>query len=207
MPSKASAKNLAEIANFVYEVGNLSKTPRSGLWLLGTGHQSVAEHSLRCAFIGYSLCYLTPKVDLNKVVMLCLFHDLGESRTSDLNYLHQRYGRLAESRAIDELSHILPFGKEVKQIYDEVEAKANRTLEAKVAKDADNLEWLATMREEETKGNIKARTWAKITAKRMKTPAGKALAKVLLNTHPDKWWFNAKDAWWVDRTLPKKKRN
>jgi putative hydrolases of HD superfamily len=200
MSQKITAKNLAAIADFVYEAGNLSKTPRSGLWLLGTGTQSVAEHSLRCAFIGYSLCYLTPKADLNKVVMLCLFHDLGESRTSDLNYLHQRYGRLAESRAIDELSHILPFGKEVKEIYDEVEAKANRTLEAKVAKDADNLEWLATMREEETKGNIKARTWAKITAKRMKTPAGKALAKVLLNTHPDKWWFNAKDSWWVDRS-------
>src|SRR6185503_5423930 len=143
MPSTISAKNLAAIANFVFEAGNLSKTPRSGLWLLGTGHQSVAEHSLRCAFIGYSLCYMTPKADLNKVVMMCLFHDLGESRTSDLNYLHQRYGRLAEAQAIEELSRILPFGKAMKRIYDEVESKANRTLEAKVAKDADNLEWLA----------------------------------------------------------------
>src|SRR6185369_1377993 len=97
-------KDLTSIANFIYETGILSKTPRSGLWFLGTGQQSVAEHTLRCAFIGYSLCYFVPEANKEKVVLMCLLHDLGEGRTSDLNYVHQKYGRLAESRAIDDMA-------------------------------------------------------------------------------------------------------
>jgi 5'-deoxynucleotidase YfbR-like HD superfamily hydrolase len=203
-----TSKDVKSIASFIYETGILSKTPRSGLWFLGTGQQSVAEHTLRCAFIGYSLCYLQPKANKEKVVLMCLLHDLGEGRTSDLNYVHQKYGRLAEARAVDDLSHTVPFGPEIKAVYTEVEAK--QSLEAKLAKDADQLEWLATMREEETKGNIKAKEWAKITYKRLKTAPGKAVGKMLLAVHPDAWWFNAKDAWWVDRIPPvppkKKKR-
>jgi len=201
-----SAKDVKSIANFIYEAGILNKTPRSGLWLLGSGQQSVAEHLLRCAYIGYSLCYMTPEADREKVVMMCLFHDLGEARTSDLNYLHQKYGRLAESRAINDLSRELPFGREIKKFYDEVESKSKRSLEAILAKDADNLEWLATMREEAAKGNIKANEWAKIAGKRLKTPAGKAVGEVMMSTHPDAWWFNAKDAWWVDRKAPSRTR-
>ena len=197
MPNKQSNKHLESIANFIYETGILSKTPRSGLWFLGTGTQSVAEHSLRCAFIGYSLCYLVPKANKEKVVLMCMLHDLGEARTSDLNYVHQKYGRLAEARAIDDLSHTIPFGPQIKSIFDEVEAK--ESLEAKLAKDADQLEWLATMREEETKGNIKAKVWGQIAFKRLKTEAGKSVGKMLMSVHPDEWWFDAKDTWFVDR--------
>src|SRR3989344_3512233 len=108
-------KEVQSIADFIYEVGILSKTPRSGLWFLGTGAQSVAEHLLRTAYIGYALGSITPKVDRNKVVVLCLLHDLGEARTSDLNYVHQRYGRLAEEKAIDDIANSVPFGKEIRK--------------------------------------------------------------------------------------------
>lgn len=187
----------------MYESGILSKTPRSGLWFLGTGDQSVAEHTMRAAFIGYVLGFLTKGADRDKVMRMCLFHDLGEGRTSDLNYVHQRYGRLAESRAIDDISRSVPFGSDIKAAYQEFEEK--QTLEAKLAKDADQLEWLATMREEEAKGNSKARSWATIAYKRLKTDAGKKLGKVLMSTHPDHWWFDEKDNWFVDRKEKHKK--
>lgn len=57
MPNSADIK---AISHFIYETGILSRTPRSGLWFLGTGQQSVAEHILHTAFIGYALAYLTP---------------------------------------------------------------------------------------------------------------------------------------------------
>ena len=107
-------KQLKAITNFIYETGILSKTPRSGLWFLGTGQQSVAEHTLRTIFIGYALSYITLGADPNKTILMCLFHDLGEGRTSDLNYVHQRYGRLAEARAIEDISKSVPFGKDIK---------------------------------------------------------------------------------------------
>jgi putative hydrolase of HD superfamily len=164
---------------------------------LGTGEQSVAEHTLRAIFIGYALSYLTPKADQGKVIRLCLFHDFGEGRTSDLNYVHQRYGRLAEAQAIHDISESVPFGKDIKAAYEEATAK--ETLEAKLAKDADQLEWLAVMREEEVKGNIKAKKWAESAMKRIKTPAGKKIAKLLLRIHPDHWWFDNSDRWFIDR--------
>ncbi len=185
------------IAKFVYEVGILSRTPRSGLWFLGTGAQSVAEHLLRCAYIGWMLARLEPKADVSKVVLMCLVHDLGEGRTSDLNYVHQKYGRLAESRAMDDIAKAVPFGGELRTLYAEAEAK--QTLEAKLVKDADQLEWTATLREEEAKGNIKARAWADIAYKRLKTKPGKMLGKALFALHPDAWWFDKNDRWFVDR--------
>ncbi len=194
---------MKSIVNFIYEAGILSRTPRSGLWFLGTGTQSVAEHLLRTAYIGYCLCHLVPRAKKERVVLMCLFHDLGEGRTSDLNYVHQKYGRLAEAQAISDISRNVPFGPEIKKLY--IESTEKQTLEAKLVKDADQLEWLATMREEETKGNTKARAWAKIAWKRLKTPAGKKLGKLLLMTHPDAWWFDAKDKWFVDRS-PKLRR-
>lgn len=197
LTAMARHNHIRAIAGFIYETGILSKTPRSGLWFLGTGQQSVAEHILRTMFIGYALSALTPEADRDRVVFMCMVHDLGEGRTSDLNYVHQRYGRLAEARAIDDIAKSVPFGDDIKKAYDVFEAR--ETIEAKLAKDADQLEWLATLREEESKGNTKAKTWAKIALKRLKTPAGRSIGKMLMATEPDSWWLDINDSWFVDR--------
>ena len=185
------------IANFVYETSIHSKTPRSGLWFLGSGSQSVAEHLFHTAMISYALAYLEPKADKNKMVLMALFHDIGEGRTSDHNYVHQRYGRLAEKEAVGDMARSVPFGKEILEIFDEEEAK--ETLEARLIKDADQLEWIATLRAEEVTGNVKARSWILSALKRLKTEAGKKLGAVMVKTDPDAWWFNEKDAWFIDR--------
>ena len=147
----AKKEDIGRITNFVYETGSLQRTPRSGLWFLGSGEQSVAEHTLRTTFIAYALCYLTPEADKHKVIFMSLVHDLAEGRTSDLNYIHQRYGRLAEAEAIKDIARSVPFGEEIKSAYEEEHLRT--TLEALLVKDADNLEWITTLREEEVKGN------------------------------------------------------
>ena len=190
--------DLNSIADFIYEVGILSRTPRSGLWFLGTGAQSVAEHLLRTTYITYILCYMNPKANRERAILMALVHDLGEARTSDLNWIHQKYGRLAEAQAISDIAGTVPFGKEIQKLF--IEEQKRETLEAKLVKEADNIEWLATLREEEAKGNIKARSWGKMTYKRLKTSAGKKIGKLIMTTHPDAWWFDAKDKWWVNRS-------
>jgi putative hydrolase of HD superfamily len=200
MKTKAS---LQSVVNFIFEAGILRQTPRSGLWFVGSGKQSVAEHICRTALIGYSLAKLTKGANIEKTVLLCLTHDLGEARTSDLNYVHQKYGRLSESQAVHDLTNALPFGKDIRDLHSEAEAK--ETLEAKLAKDADNLEWICTLREEEVKGNIKATSWLKSATKRLKTPVGKNIVKVVMKTHPDDWWYKEDDRWFVDRKAKDKK--
>jgi len=204
--------DLRAIADFIYEAGILSKTPRSGLWFLGTGSQSVAEHILRTVYVAYALCHLAPRADRAKVIYMSLFHDFGEGRTSDLNYVHQRYGRLAESQAFKDIAKEIPFGEEMAAYFSEVDFfkkdDKDTTLEVKLVRDADQLEWLATLREEESKGNAKARAWQKSAVQRLKTPQGKAIGKHLLSTHPDSWWFDEKDKWFVSRDpkLARKKK-
>lgn len=143
------------------------------------------------------MCSFFPKINKEKVLLMSLVHDIGEGRTSDLNYVHQRYGRLAEAHAVKDIAKSVPFGQEIEDLYHEEQARI--TLEAKVVKDADQLEWMATLRAEEVKGNKKAGTWARIALKRLKTPVGKQLGKLLLSTSPDGWWFDAHDSWFVDR--------
>jgi putative hydrolase of HD superfamily len=186
-----------QLAGFVYETGIHSKTPRSGLWFLGSGSQSVAEHLFHTAMIAYVLAKMEKKADVGKTVLMALFHDIGEGRTSDHNYVHQRYGRLAEEEAVKDIAKNLPFGEEILSLFKEEQLKIS--LESKLVKDADQLEWMSTLREEEIKGNSKAKQWIVIAQKRLKTKTGKELGKVLAKTHPDGWWFNAKDAWFVDR--------
>ncbi|MFZ2049022.1 MAG: HD domain-containing protein [Minisyncoccia bacterium] len=192
-----------QTANFVYETSIHSQTPRSGLWFLGSGSQSVAEHLFHTAMVAYALCHFEPKADKQKVILMALFHDIGEGRVSDHNYVHQRYGRLAEANAVEDISKSVPFGKEILEHFIEEQAKVS--LEAKLVKDADQIEWIATLRNEEMKGNQKAKAWIKIALKRLKTPAGKKLGQAVVNTNPDAWWFDVGDAWFVDRNQGDKK--
>ena len=189
--------DLQKITDFIYEVGILRRTPRSGFWFMGSGEQSVAEHLFRTAMIAYALAYLTPKADKHKIIFMALVHDVAEGRTSDLSYVHQRYGRLAESNAFDDIAEAVPFGPEMRAAYREEQAR--ETLEARLVKDADQLEWVASLREEEVKGNAKVRAAAVIAQKRLKTPAAKKIAALLMKTKPDAWWFNKNDKWFVDR--------
>jgi putative hydrolase of HD superfamily len=189
--------NLQSITDFIYEVGILRHTPRSGFWFLGTGTQSVAEHLFRTAMIAYMLCHLTPGANKDRAIFMALVHDLGEGRTSDLNYVHQRYGRLAESTAFADIAAAVPFGGEMRDAY--TEEQKRETLEARLVKDADQLEWIASLREEEMKGNAKAKEWVAIAAKRLKTPAAQKICKQLLRTKPDSWWFDKADQWFVNR--------
>ncbi len=100
---------------------------------------------------------MTPGIDPYRATLMALAHDLGEGRTGDLNYVHQRYGRLSEKNALEDLAKTVPFGNELLALYEEEQGRT--TPMAQLVKDADNLEWIASLREEEAKGNVKARQW------------------------------------------------
>jgi putative hydrolase of HD superfamily len=203
MTQKKDKDTHNQIANFIYETGIHSKTPRSGFWFLGSGEQSVAEHLFHTAMIAYTLSYLEPKADKNKLILMALVHDIGEGRTSDHNYVHQRYGRLAEGQAVADISSSVPFGEEMLELFKEEQER--KTLEAKLVKDADILEWIATLRGEEVKGNKKAKDWIGLAFKRLNTKTGKKLGKILIEKSPDSWWRGDSNAWFIYRKEADKK--
>lgn len=189
---------LDKVVDFLFEAGILAKTPRSGFFFLGSGEQSVAEHLNRTAYIGYCLAQLAENVDVGKVVQLCVFHDVSESRISDLNYVHQKYTTRLEEKAHTDLTESLPFGKELKKLIDEYEDR--ETEEARIAKDADNLEFILSLKEQVDIGNERAKTWLTPAVQRLVTKEAQMLAEKILETDSDRWWFADKnDEWWVTR--------
>jgi putative hydrolase of HD superfamily len=190
--------NLDPIVDFLFEVGILAKTPRSGFFFLGSGEQSVAEHINRVCYIGYTLAKIAGDVDTGKVVQLCLFHDISESRISDLNYVHQKYTERLEQKAHHDLASALPFGEDVKALLDEYEERESK--ESLLAKDADNLELLLSLKEQLDIGNTRAKTWFSPLVQRLKTEEAKVLAEHIIEIESDRWWYGQKDdEWWVRR--------
>ncbi len=197
--NKKTTKNLKPIANFLFEVGILNKTPRSGFHFLGSGKQSVAEHMCRNIYTGYVLAMMHGgDVDVLKIMKMCMLHDLAEARTSDLNYVHQKYIDRHEDKAIEDLTATLPFGEDMVAIIKEYEER--KSIESLIAKDADNIEWILSLKEELDTGNSRAGTWLPSAVKRLKTDVARKLAEQILKTDSDEWWFSDKeDDWWVHR--------
>lgn len=184
----------------------LAKTPRSFTAFLGSGEQSVAEHLTRTAYVGYVLAMTEGDVDAGEVMKLALFHDLGEARTSDLNYVHQKYANADEFKAIEDLASTLPFGDDIRTMAHDL--KERKRCEAILAKDADQIEFILSLKEQMDTGNSRAKTWIPSAVQRLKTPVAQSLAKIILKTPSDDWWFSdKKDKWWVNRNgkLPKGK--
>lgn len=204
-PKKLAQKDAKDITNFLFEVGILTKTPRSGFHFLGTGDQSVAEHVNRVCYISYMLALLDGTADLSKVLQMALFHDISETRISDLNYVHQKYVDRKEHEAIQDISNSIPFGKKVFDTIHEYEKR--ESLESIIVKDADNLEWILALKEELDQGNARASSWITPAIKRLKTSHAHSIAKEILKTDSNDWWFskkNQKDSWWVTRDKKKK---
>ena len=183
-------------ANFLFEIGILKKTPRSGYQFLGTGNESVAEHSFRVAVIAYLLAKNEPKADMQKVVLMSLFHDFHEARTGDHNYVNKRYVTLNENKAVNDLARKLSFGQEIVSLIDEFNSR--ETLEARLSQDADQLDFILELKRQQDLGNISAAEWLKYSLKRLITDFAIKLADEIVTTDSSDWWFKKKEELWVN---------
>jgi len=186
---------MKSIANFLFEMGMLKKTPRTGFQFLGTGGESVAEHVFQTIFIGYTLCKLETGANELKVMKMCLVHDLPEARTGDMNYVNKKYVTVDEKKAVKELTDTLCFGPDIKRTIDEFNAKTS--LESRLAHDADQLALMLQLKENGDLGNKYSQEWISFVLKRLCTETAKKVAQSILETDSAEWWFTDKSDWWV----------
>lgn len=175
------------LADFLYEVGILTRTTRSGFGFLLSGKQNVAEHTTRTVYIALSLASQYPEVSWLEVLLMAQFHDSTETRISDLNHVHQKYVTRNEAQAQTDLLSGLPFEKRINELLDKYHAKDS--LEAMIVKDADNIELLLALREND-QGNPQVKYWSNKTFKRLRTEKGIALGQAIMQTDPWNWWQN-----------------
>ena len=104
-------------------------------------HESVAEHSWRAALMAFLLREEFPKADMDKVIRMCLIHDLGEAFTGDIPSFDKT---AADEQTEEELLRVwvasLPakLSEEMTELYREMDER--QTVEARIYKAIDGLE-------------------------------------------------------------------
>ncbi|MDO4193313.1 MAG: HD domain-containing protein [Erysipelotrichaceae bacterium] len=105
--------------------------------------ESVAEHSWRISLMAFLLEDVFPEADINKVIRMCLIHDLGECFTGDIpTFLKTASDRRTEDELLNDWVASLPEEVSVRMTDLYTEMEAQETLEAKLYKALDKLEAL-----------------------------------------------------------------
>ena len=106
-------------------------------------HESVAEHSWMMTLMAFFMRDEFPEVDMDKVIKMCIIHDLGEAFTGDIPTFEKTAANEAtEESLLYSWVKSLPenYAEEMLALYDEMAKR--ETIEAKVYKAIDGLEAL-----------------------------------------------------------------
>ena len=104
-------------------------------------HESVAEHSWRIALMAMLVAPEFPEADMDKVIRMCLIHDLGEAFTGDIpTFDKTEADSLREENLFEGWVQTLPAetGTEFTALL--AEMNAMETVEARIYKALDKLE-------------------------------------------------------------------
>lgn len=132
--------NVRDYLDILHVAGRLKETPRH-CTTANRRTESVAEHSWRVSLMAFFLRDEFPDCDIDKVIKMCLIHDLGECFTGDIPaFLKTDHDIDKEASLLHQWVDTLPEGisNEMKTLYAEMEAQ--NTTEAKIYKALDKLE-------------------------------------------------------------------
>ena len=189
---------IQKLVSFFFEIGNLRKVIRAHQQALLSFDLSdtIASHSFRVALMGYFMAKEL-KADTDKVIKMCLLHDLEETRSSDHNWVHKKYVKVFEDEIRQGQFKDLPGSKEMLKLAKEY--KERKTLEAQIAKDSDLLDEIFLLKEYAWQGNKEAQRWLKGIEKNSKksthqkmlfTKLAKEIAREAKKQPPSLWWQN-----------------
>ena len=149
----------SEMLQLLIHGNQLKRTVRSGWVQRGIADaEDVAAHSYGVAFTALMLAQVVPHaLNLEKVLIMALLHDLPEGLTTDIpttawKYLPQGLKTEVERGAMDEILGETPFSAPFMMYWEELHQK--KTQEALLVHDADKLDmYLQALIYERQRGN------------------------------------------------------
>ena len=143
--------------DFLYEIASLRNVPRGWRQHLRIDCASVLEHTIRVVWLAVIISRMEKKGDENTIIKMALLHDLAEARTSDHSYVQKIYVQDDEASA----AHDSLAGTSLEDLEPLVlqEYVKRETIEARIVKDADNLDIELELMELEEQGSKLPAKW------------------------------------------------
>lgn len=181
-------RHIESVVNFIMECFSLKHIQRSSYQTLGVKSGTIAEHTFTTAIIGYCLAKLE-NVDVNRVVKMCLFHDLVETRTGDANFPQKRYQLQLEEKAMRDTTQHLPknMKEEIRNLF--LEFEDGRTKEARIAREADKLEQLFQEKRHMELGVEEAEKWFAYSMKNLRLRSAERIGRAVFKGRFSQWWM------------------
>lgn len=190
-----SENDLKNDINFLFEMGNIRFIERMWKRFLRDDFANLAEHHFRMFWIAMVIAAHEKNVDTGKLAKLVLIHDIAESRTGDVDYLARQYTERNEKLAMEDMLAGTSIEKEFYALWQEYEDR--KTLEAKIAKDADNLDVDFELAEQAAKGGQLQKYWKDnrefVSKNKLYTAAAKKLFKQLETANPHAWHLEGRN--------------
>lgn len=185
---------MKKIANFLFELGMLSREKHAGLMMTGLENpDSIAEHSWRSAVIAYILADMEG-ADSEKTACINLIHDMPEARIRDQHKVAARYSNSKEARQKAFEEQIANLSKNIQKKWKNYDSEmgTRNTKEGIIAKDADWLEVALKSRELICLGYKGAQNWIDNVKKALETDSAKKLLAEIEKTDINDWWQGLK---------------
>lgn len=150
---------------------------------------NVSEHIFRVAWIALILAKRENVENTDKLLKMALVHDITESRTGDVNYISRQYTERKEHNAIRDILKDTSLEKEFIELWEECEKR--ETIEAKIIKDADNLDVDFELKEQSARGGVLDKTLEEIRehvgVNKLYTETAKKIYQSLKSSDPHDW--------------------
>lgn len=174
--------------DFLFEIGSLRNVSRAWQQVLTGKVQNISEHIFRTAMIGWIIA-VAEKAHASKVIKMCLIHDIAESRVTDISFMHRDYVTRHEKLAETHIFQNTILEKEAAVLLKEYDDR--KSLEAKIVKDADNIDCDLELKELARIGDSSAVGMRDhrhvIRAKKLYTKTAKRMWDEIQKVDPNAW--------------------
>lgn len=181
--------------NFLFEMGNIRLIDRMWRRFHTTDFANLAEHHFRVFWIAMAIAAKEKNVDTGKIAKMALMHDIAESRTGDVDYIARQYVVRNEELAARDMLSGTSLESEFYALWEEYETR--ETLEAKIVKDADNLDVDFELMEQASSGNALQKEWqsnrAFVAKEKLYTQTAKNLFEQLEKSNPHTWHLTGRN--------------
>lgn len=193
--TKTDSNTLENDVNFLFEMGNIRLINRTWRRFQSPNFANLAEHHFRVFWIAMTIAAHEKGADASKVAKMAILHDIAESRTGDVDLISRQYVDRHEEMAIRDMLEGTQLEDEYFSLWEEYEKR--ESIEAKIVKDADNLDVDFELAEQRMQGNAsvgdrKQEMRDFVAKEKLFTKTAKEIYGQLGQADPHAWWHQSK---------------